>query len=459
MDQTFAKKLPHNLDAERSVLGAAILDSNAILRVLAVLRDAHFFLPQNRIIYRAMEILSATGKPIDTVALLEVLGSSSQLELAGGVSYLSSLADGLPRATNIEHYADIVVAKAHLRELIHFGERLQHRAWECADLPEKLTEDAIAELLNITSNRTDAIRARPWNEVAQSAVDQLASAKLNPAKAARMFFGLADLDEMTSGLRRKELCLIVAPTSHGKTLLASQLATSVSRKGFRILYFSAEMPGEQLTLREIAYRARVKFYFIQRPETLSAVELERLSDAALEPTEIQIVDQDITPSRIWAMAEAAKRTGGLDLVVVDYDQLVIEAGIDPKADDDSVFRHQRSFMLAAKRLAERLDVCVVLLCQLRKVSASIAKGAHPRLDDIWGDSSVRNTPHLILWLVRRFFQRNMDIAFERKACVYVLKARNGRTGIVNLDFDPERVRFLNVSVEDTERQQLDLTMR
>jgi replicative DNA helicase len=104
---------------------------------------------------------------------------------------------------------------------------------------------------------------------------------------------------------------------------------------------------------------------------------------------------------------------------------------------------ERSFMLSAKRLAERLDICVVLLCQLRKVSAKVAEGSTPRLDDIWGDSSVRNTPHLILWLVREYFRHNMDIDYERKACVYVLKARNGRTGTVPLEFDPDRVRFLD----------------
>src|SRR6202035_747923 len=187
----------------------------------------------------------------------------------------------------------------------------------------------------------------------------------------------------------------------------------------------------------------VKFFYAQRPESLSTDEMERLAKAATELVSVQIVDQDITPARVWAVSEAAKRTAGLDLVVVDYDQLVIEAGIDPNSDDDNVFRHQRSFMLAAKRLAERLDVCVLLLCQLRKVSGKVAEGATPRLDDIWGDSSVRNTPHVILWLVREFFRHHMDRDYERKATLYILKSRNGPTGFVDLEFDPDRVRFLD----------------
>jgi replicative DNA helicase len=143
------------------------------------------------------------------------------------------------------------------------------------------------------------------------------------------------------------------------------------------------------------------------------------------------------------MAEAAKRTRGLDLVVVDYDQLVIEAGMDPNSDDDNIFRHQRAFIFSAKRLAQRLDICFVFLSQLRKIPPAVLKGAQPHLDDIWGDSSVRNTPHVILWVSREYFAHDMKEEFERKAKVYVLKTRNDRTGVVDLDFDPDYVRFLN----------------
>jgi replicative DNA helicase len=449
--ESIAKPLPHSLEAERSVLGAALLDNSALLKMLPVLQDSDFFLPQNRVIYCGMRALAAESKPIDTTLLMDHLDAIGKLEAAGGMAYLTQLADGLPRVTNVEHYAGIVKARAKSRELISFSACLESRAYDVAESPDSCAEESITELLNIIAHQSHSIGPRPWRDVAKSAVDQLISAKMNPDKAARMFFGLKALDDMTSGLRRKELCLIVAPTSNGKTLLASQLAVSASSKNFRVLYFSAEMPAEQLAMREITYRAGVKFYFAQRPELLTTEELARLSEAGEDSLTIRIVDRDVTPTRIWALSEAAKRTAGLDLVIVDYDQLVIEAGMDPKADDDSIFRHQRNFVLAAKRMAERLDVCFVLLSQLRKVSASVARGAHPRLDDIWGDSSVRNTPHLILWLVREFFQQEMDIDFERKAKVYVLKARNGRTGIVNLDFDPERVRFLDAPDLETVR--------
>jgi replicative DNA helicase len=436
-----APPLPHSVEAERSVLGAILLDPKATLEVYPRVSEASFFLPQNRVIYRHMLLLSCSGSPIDTVTLIDSLSAAGDLDDAGGPGYVSSLPDGLPRVSNVRYYAGIVVERARFRDLIHFAESFLARGFGAAEPSVELAEYGISELLRITNDRPDLVRARPWDEVAKSAVNGLEEAKQSPAKFARMRFGLPKLDNAIAGLRRRQLCVIVAPTSNGKTLLASQLVVNASADGFKSLYFSAEMPGEQIAQRELAHRAGIKFYVTQRPEFLSARDLEKLHEAAAEAKTISIVDDDISPGRIWAMAEAKKRTSGLDLVIVDYDQLVIEAGIDPKSDDDNVFRHQRAFVFAAKRLADRLDVCVVLLCQVRKVPPGMAKGTSPRLDDVWGDSSIRNTPHLILWLVRDYFQRDMDPRYERKAMVHILKNRNGRTGHIELDFDPDYLRF------------------
>ena len=444
MDDPIGKPLPHNREAERCVLGAAILEPNSFLVVVPLLKPGDFFLSQHRIIYHAMQALVASDQEINSVNLMEILNRGDELEAAGGTAYLSELADGLPRVADVQDYARAIRSKTRQRELIVFGEKIRDRAWDGKDEDATVIDDGIAELLQIASNQESVSKPRAWREVAKSAIDELVSAKLDPRKAGRMKFGIQKVDTAIGGVRRKEVCVIVAPTSNGKSQLASQLAVQSSRDGFKVLYFSAEMPGEQIALRELAYRAGVKFFYAQRPETLSTDELSELSDAASDALTIHIVDQDITPSRIWAVSEAAKRTSSLDLVIVDYDQLVIEAGIDPSSDDDNVFRHQRNFMLGAKRLAERLDVCVILLCQLRKVAAKVSEGATPRLDDIWGDSSVRNTPHVILWLVREFFRHNMDMEYERKATLYILKSRNGPTGLVELEFDPERVRFLDL---------------
>jgi replicative DNA helicase len=436
------KALPNNQDAERALLGAALLNANSAVETFTLVRPDDFFNGYHQTIFRYIELVHAQGGAPDLVTVSDAIRSAGKLDAAGGAGYIASLIDGVPKLSNIAYYADIVRKKAKLRGLIHFCDLISRDAWDGTGTPEQLIEAAVSGVLSVADGDDSAALPRPWKDIAASAMQSVESARQNPETAKRITFGLTDLDDMTGGLRRKELVLIVAPTSNGKTLLASQCAFQADRDGFKSLYFSAEMPGEQLAMREIAYQAGVPFYYAQRPERLSSEDYSRLLAASQREYSVRIVDRDITPARVFAMAEAAKRTRGLDMVVVDYDQLVIEAGMHPDSEDDNnVFRHQRAFVLRAKRLAERLDICFVLLSQLRKLSPQVLKGGHPHLDDIWGDSSIRNTPHLILWLTRDFFTHNMDKAYERKAHVYVLKSRNGRTGIVDLDFDPEQVRF------------------
>jgi replicative DNA helicase len=352
-------------------------------------------------------------------------------------------------SVNAPQYAAIVREKARLRRLVYFGEQIRDLAFD-GPSAERVVEAAISGALEIAGDLDGPVAPREWRAAAESAIQELKEQRQNPARGARFLFGIQDLDEMTSGLRRKELALIVAPTSNGKTLLAGQLCARGHHDGHSSLFFSAEMPGEQLALRETAYRARVPFYLVRRPERLSDEEFERLQGASADDLRIRIVDRDVTPARIWAMSEIEKRTRGLDFIVADYDQLIVEAGMDP-ADDESIFRHQRNFIIRAKKLAERLDVCFILLAQLRKISPRVANGSQPpRLDDIWGDSSMRNTPQVILWIEREFFRHNMEMEYERKANIYVLKARNDRTGVVAVEFDPEFVRFIDLPLAKQE---------
>ncbi|HZP33039.1 MAG TPA: DnaB-like helicase C-terminal domain-containing protein [Candidatus Acidoferrales bacterium] len=445
MQNEIAKPLPQNTDAERALLGAALTEPSAAIEILSMIRPEDFFHTHHKTILRQIEAVHASGSAPDLVTVTDSLRTAGKLEEAGGAAYLSSLLDGAYKIRNIAHYADLVKQKAQLRKLIFSCNAISQSALNGTESAEQLIESAVSQVLSVADDGGSSIVSRQWDDVAQSALKAIEKAMREPEAARRINFGLTDLDDMTGGLRPKELVLIVAPTSNGKTLLASQCALRADRDGFKTLYFSAEMPGEQLALREIAYQAGVPFYFVQRPEKLNADNYASLVNAANRECSMRIIDRDITPARIFAMAEAAKRTHGLDMVIVDYDQLAIEAGIDPDSDDENVFRHQRGFVFRAKKLAERLNICFVLISQLRKgkLSSAVQKGAHPHLDDIWGDSSIRNTPHLILWLSRDFFTHNMDLAYERQAHVYVLKNRNGRTGVVTLEFDPERVRFFD----------------
>ena len=435
--------LPFNLDAERSLLGAALLSHSAALEVLSLVTQSDFFMTQHCYIFRHIQKVCANGDIPGLVTVYESLLSARDVEAAGGFGYLTTVADGVAGIANLPGYAKIVRNKALLRRLAHTCNTLKQQALDQKCQPAALVESAVSQILSIADECPEGGAARPWKGVAAKALKELRGAVENPQHAKRISFGLSDLDEMLGGLRPGELVEIVAPTSNGKTLLAAQSAFRADRDGCKILFFSAEMSAEEVALREIAYQAKVKFHFVRRPEKLQPDEWRKLVESSEQECSIRFVDQDITPARIWAMAEAAKRTQGLDLVIVDYDQLVVEAGMNPDVPDDSIFRHQRNFILRAKQLARKLNITFVLLSQLRKLGAAVSKGAPPHLDDIWGDSSVRNTPQIILWVSRDFFTHNMDSAYQRKAHIYVLKARSGRTGVVPLEFDPDYLRFLD----------------
>ena len=261
----------------------------------------------------------------------------------------------------------------------------------------------------------------------------------------RFNFGLPRVDNFTAGWRRQDLNLLVGMTSHGKSLLAMQGAVTADNAGYKGLIFSAEMSKEALAKRELAHTADVPLYVLRRPEMIHHpdVVIGKMTVAAGKESErnLKVVDRDIKPGRVWSLCELVHRSSGLDFVIVDYDQLVIRAGLRMRDDE---FRAQAEFMADALALTKRLNICFVLLCQTRKVDEDVARGRRPpRVEQIFGSSAVANTAHNILWIMRQYFTHGMDPVYEKSATAYVLKARNDKTGKVDFGFDPDRVLFTN----------------
>ena len=223
MTTEIGTRMPMNLEAERAVLGSSILSNEAALESFSLLQEDDFFMPENRIIFRRILHLSAQGKTADLVTLTEGLSSGGELDRAGGPAYIAQLVDGLPSGRSVSNYAEIIRRKARLRKLIHFADTLQREALDTADDDtDDLIESTVSKALSIAADASGPVLARPWAEVAGSAIAEIERGFRNPDEAKRINFGISDLDDFTSGLRRKELVSIVAPTSNGKTQLAGQ---------------------------------------------------------------------------------------------------------------------------------------------------------------------------------------------------------------------------------------------
>lgn len=449
------RALPHNADAERCVLGAVIVDNKHFYAASSLL-PADFYLPQHQVVWRHMTSLASTRSAIDSVTLGDALLRSGKLEAAGGNAYLATIGDGVPRVVNVEHYVRIVREAAQSRLLIAACEKSQQQAYACESTPRELAESLIRELLALQAQSGEAALPHTWGKAVSDAMDEVLKSIYEPETVSRFVFGIPKLDEATSGLRREDVVLIVGQTSHGKSLLAMQLATASEATGYKGLIFSAEMSKESLAKRELAHTADIPLWFLRRPEQIRDRDgvVRKLTVAAnSERTrKLWVVDRDITPGRIWSLARLMHQEDGLDFVVVDYDQLVIREGLRrSRRGFDEQFAEQAMFMNDALGLAKELKICFVLLCQPRKVSEDVARGKHPpRVEEIFGSSAAANTAHHILWIIRRFFQKKMDPKYEDEAVCYLLKARNDRVQHVDLRFDPEAVRFVErLKVKDS----------
>lgn len=442
----FEQPLPHSTDAERSVLGAILVSNRAMIEVAQRLHPEHFFQVSHRNIYAQMSALSAEQKPIDVVPLVDALQVAGKLESVGGAGYISGLMDGVPSVTNVTHYAQIVRDKAVLRGAIRMAHAVQERAFAQEGTPGEVLDHAAHSFLSLMSEDGDRAMTSTWAEAVYGAMNELCAEIRGGDKIFKWQFGIPKIDDLTGGWRLQDLNLIVGMTSHGKSLLAMQGAVQADERwgtGGKGIIFSAEMSQAALAKRELAHTANVPLYQLRRPELIHNpdVAIERLTEAAAIESRrnLVVVDRDITPERVWSLCEMVKWNSGLNFVVVDYDQLVVRAGLGARDDE---FRAQAEFMANALALAKRLNLCFILLCQPRKVDEDVARGKRPpRVEQIFGSSAVANTAHNILWIMRKYFTSGMDPMYERSAVSYILKARNDKTGKAEHGFDPDRVLF------------------
>src|SRR6201982_2715335 len=272
------KPLPNNLDAERSVLGAVILDNNALNAAIENLKPEDFFLLQHRRVFTQMIALGESQQAIDLVTLTEELNRKGDLEASGGAPYLASLADGMPKVTNIEHYARIVKEKAILRNLIHATHNIQQRAFEGEDGADAILDNAESSIFSIAEDR---IRAGliPVRDIVRDNFERLEKIFREGKSITGIATGYLELDKLTSGLQPSELLILAARPSQGKTALALNLMENIAiRPGQPVAVFSLEMSKESLLQRLVASVAQIDAHKF-RSGHLSREDCRRMTEA------------------------------------------------------------------------------------------------------------------------------------------------------------------------------------
>jgi len=445
--------LPVHIEAERAILGAAILNPDSLMVAGQVLSREDFFFQSHQEVFGTLLEMSSLGDPIELSSLTSKLIEKHAIERVGGVGVISALVDGVPAISNARHFANIVKSHSRRRALIHACAAIQQQSFAGDDPVQEILENASKQMLELMSGQGASAMPSTWAEAVSSAMNEVISSIRSPGAVMRLLSGIPKLDEMTAGFRREDLVLIVGGTSHGKSTLAQQIAVLADSQTYKGLLFSAEMSKEALAKRELSHTADVPLYLLRRPEKIHSPDaiIKKLMYAAAEESKrsLLVVDHDITPGRVWSISEMVQKSQGLDFVIVDYDQLVVREGL---SRHDNEFQEQARFVADALDLAKRLHICFILLCQPRKMDVDVASGKRaPRVEEIFGSSAVANTAHHILWVIRRFFQKQMNVEAEGDAAVYILKARNDKAGHVDIGFDPDRVIFVNDPPGTTEQ--------
>ena len=448
-DYTLAHTLPANIEAERAILGAILLDNSAYNEAAEHLRAEDFSLDSHRRIYARMMALMDSSRPIDLITLVEELDRAKELQAIGDVGYVSSLLDGVPDRPSIEHYIRIVRDKALLRGLIHAANAAIARAAEQADPAEDILNDAEASIFQLSEKRI----GRGFVDVQGIIRDTYGSVDAFLQRGQRIT-GLEThyekLDEMTSGLQKSDLIIIAARPSMGKTAFALNIAENAAIKDDKVVaVFSLEMSKEALLQRLVCSTAGVDSHRF-RTGTLFKADMPKVNHALDQLAKAPIFIDDTPGISLSEMRAKARRLlqaqGRLDLIIVDYLQLM--SGGSRRFENRT--QEVSALSRGLKGLAKEMEVPVVALSQLSRAPESRGSKDHrPQLADLRESGSIEQDADVVAFIFREEMYKPEEPELDGIAEIIIRKQRNGPTGTVKMVFRKQATRFDTLAEGDT----------
>lgn len=432
------KALPQNNEAEQSVLGAILIDQSAMEKVSELLRAEDFYREAHRLIFRAAMGLFEKKESIDFITLTDALRRDSALERVGGISYVTSLAKGIPTAANVVYYAKIVHEKSLLRRVIHVAMEIAAMGYGESEEAEKILDQAERKILEVSSCKTGQ-DFRPIKEIifaTLSRIDEIYAAK---GGRTGLSTGFTKLNEITGGLQRSDLILIAARPSMGKTALVLNVAQHMATRDHKsVAIFSLEMPADQLVMRMLCAEGLIDSRRF-RVGDLSDDEWKKLLDAADRLSCSTIIIDDTANLSAIELRNKARRISkeyGLDCVIIDYLQLM-DGGAHSKIDN----RQQQisEISRSLKALARELRVPVIALSQLSR-GPETRQSKRPMLSDLRESGSLEQDADLVAFLYREDYY-NPESERKNVTELIIAKHRNGPTETVELYFHKNYTRF------------------
>ena len=444
---------PQNIEAEQAVLGAMLIDKEAIAKATEVLSADDFYREAHRVIFSAMLELYNKNEAVDMVTVTEILKRDNKLEDIGGIAYITSLANVVLTAANVKYHADIVAEKSVLRQLVRVSTEIAAMGYEANEDVGTLLDTAESRILEI-SNRKKKTDFTAINDVLMDSVQSIESLLQNKGGLTGLPAGFADLDKLTSGLHPSDFIILAARPSMGKTALALNIVQNVALRAHKVIggeprsvaFFSLEMSKEQLVNRMLCAEAGIDSQRLRVGE-MHDEDWTHLWDACDTMSRAKIYIDDtagITAMDMRSRARRLKAEHGLDLLVVDYLQLMQGSGKRNYSSDrqQEVSEISRSL----KALARELDVPVLALSQLSR-SVESRQVKRPMLSDLRESGSLEQDADIVAFLYREDYY-NPETENKHTELI-IAKHRNGPVDTVNLFFQKQFTKFVGFTKRES----------
>jgi replicative DNA helicase len=439
---TAERTLPHNLEAERSVLGAILVHNDAFNLAAQVIDSRDFYRDAHRRIFDCMVALNERHDAIDFVTLKEELARAGDLDEVGGPAYVASLADGVPRATNVEYYARIVKEKSTLRNLIYAANKIVANAYEGDQESDLILDEAESAIFAVADDRLKSgfVAMRDLVKDSFPKIEKLFEQK---RLITGVPTGFVDLDEMTRGLQGGDLIIVAARPSMGKTSLVLNIAQYVAALGDQVCgFFSLEMSKESLFLRLLTSEAQIDGHRLMSG-AIGGNDYHRISHALEKLNAMKLFIDDTANIGVLEMRAKSRRLQaehGLSLLVVDYIQLMSGRG---RFENRTL--ELASISRSLKGLAKELNVPIIVLSQLSRAPES-RSDHRPQLSDLRESGALEQDADVVILIYRDdVYNKDPNSPDAGTAELILAKQRNGPTGVVRLAFLREQTRFANLA--------------
>ena len=433
---------PHNLDAEQSVLGAMLMDKDAVAAALEICTPDDFYSRQYGVLFECMGELFNEGKPVDLITVQEKLRSKDTAPEAGSMEFVRGIVENVPTSANIRSYANIVHEKAVKRRLIKVNEEIANICYADRDSMDDVLAETESRIFRLLQGR-GASELVPIDRVTLTVMERIQDAFLNGAAVTGIPTGFIDLDNKTSGLQPSDLILIAARPSMGKTAFVLNLVQNAAvRKGLNCMIFSLEMSKEQLVNRLLSMESGIDAQKL-RTGSLTPTDFEQLVEAAVRVSGASglVIDDTpgITVTELRSKCRKRKLETGLDMIIIDYLQLMSGSGKHSESRQQEISEISRNL----KQIAREMKAPVIALSQLSRACEQRTEH-RPMLSDLRESGAIEQDADVVMFLYRDDYY-NKNTEHPNEAEVIIAKQRNGPIGTVTLLWKPETTRFVNIA--------------